>query len=145
MTPFESSMPTLNAAIWYSLHSFLLLYFLWVLLYREVRTDQLRSHLAVLAWEFSDAARTDPAWSDLAQTAIQIGLFADRFTLTRLLGAWLLARTVPEHNLPSPELSQARLRLAAAVAAHVHLPILSHSNRGFAAIRIAIETASLGR
>lgn len=145
MTPLESPMSTFNAAVWYSLHSFLLLYFLWVLLYRKDRTSRFRSDLSVIRWELSDAAGSHPAWAGLAEIVLQAERHADRLTATRLLGAWLMAGDARDAGGASPELLEARGRIASAVAAHARLPMLSGSHRGFAALQIAIETASLDR
>lgn len=143
MTPFESSMSTINAAVWYSLHSFLLLYFLWVLLYRKDRADRLRSELSLIGWELSDGAGSHPDWAGLAEIVLQAERYADHLTVTRLLGAWLMT-SAQDSSSSSPELLQARRRIASAVAAHVRLPMLANSSRGFAAVQIAVETASLG-
>lgn len=143
MTPYESSMSTVHASVWYSLHSFLLLYFLWVLFYRRDRADRLRSDLSVIRWELSDSAGSHPAWTDLMETAQQAEHHADRLTVTRLLGAWLMAGNTQGASCASADLIEARGRITSAVAVYTRLPILSDPYRGFAALQIAIETASL--
>lgn len=145
MMPLQSSMSTLNAAIWYSLHSFLLLYFLWVLLYRKDRADRLRSELSLIRWELSDIADSHPAWADLIEVTLQAERHADQLTFSRLFGAWLVTSETANSRLPAPEVLRARARIASLVATHVRLPMLSDATRGFTALQFAIETASLDR
>jgi len=140
-------MSTETASVWYSLHTLLLIWILWVFLYRDYRTDVLVSTLTAIDWEIAEGP--GGAESDNLRVLVRTAeKEAARLTTTRLLLAWLAAGHAaagPEEETKQHSLAGPRERFILAVATHARLLMLARGARGFAAVRIAVASLNTVR
>ena len=135
-------MSTETASVWYSLHTFLLIWILWIFLYREYRTDVLVSRLTAINWDLAEGPG-GAEWDELRVLVGKAEKEAARLTATRLLLAWLAAGStaaLDEEDATHPSLAGLRHRFTRAVATHARFPMLAAGVRGFAAVRIAVAS-----
>jgi len=132
-------MSTETASVWYFLHTFLLMWILWIFLYRDYRTDVLVSRLTAIDWDLAEGPG-GAEWDNLRVLVRKAEKEAARLTATRLLLAWLVAGYTAAPDEEDATLAGPRHRFALAVATHARFPRLAAGVRGFAAVRIAVAS-----